>query len=324
MPETQTNSHHQTIPVANLEDFLSGDPVRRRHFVSTVGEALKDIGFFALENHGVDHGLIENAYGLAHRFFELPTTGKCQYEKAEWRGQRGYVSFGREHAKDSKAPDLKEFWHVGRETWKQLDAPGMHQMANVWPVEIPGFKPAMLDLYRSMERCAQSILEACAEYLGEPVDRFTRIAEDGDTILRVIHYPPVADDVNPDSVRAAAHEDINLITLLMEATAGGLELLQRDGSWRPIRAVKGQIIVDTGDMMQNITNGVLRSTTHRVVNPDNSRERRFSMPFFVHPRGDASLNPLDGCVARQNGKKLYPDVTAGQYLTQRLKEIGLG
>ena len=168
-----------------------------------------------------------------------------------------------------------------------------------------------------------TLLEACALYVGEERDRFTSIAENGNSILRVIHYPPIADDRDPAAIRAAAHEDINLITLLCEATTGGLELLQRDGTWRSIHALKGQIVVDTGDMIQNITNGILRSTTHRVVNPDNSKERRFSMPFFVHPRSEASLNPLPRCVERTGGTKNYRDITAGQYLMERLKEIGL-
>lgn len=313
----------QTIPVANLQDYLSGDPARRRRFIDTVGAALQDLGFFALEHHGIDQGLIDKAYGLTHKFFELPDGTKKSYERLDWHGQRGYTSFGREHAKDSKAPDLKEFWHVGRETWSRPATAGERRLNNLWPSEVPEFKSVMLDLYGNMERCAVSILEACAEYIGEPRDTFTSIAEDGDTILRVIHYPPVPGDAHPASVRAAAHEDINLITLLVEATAGGLELLQRDGTWMPVHALRGHIIVDTGDMIQNMTNGVLRSTTHRVVNPDNSRERRFSMPFFVHPRGEAALNPLESCVKRQGGRKSYPDITAGDYLAQRLREIGL-
>jgi isopenicillin N synthase-like dioxygenase len=160
-------------------------------------------------------------------------------------------------------------------------------------------------------------------FIGEPQDRFSGIAKNGNSILRVIHYPPIAADTNPASIRAAAHEDINLITLLCEATTGGLELLERNGSWRPIHALKGQIIVDAGDMLQNISNGFYKSTTHRVVNPDNSRERRFSMPFFVHPRSEASLKPLPGCIARTGGEETFRNITAGDYLMQRLKEIGL-
>jgi isopenicillin N synthase-like dioxygenase len=168
-----------------------------------------------------------------------------------------------------------------------------------------------------------TLLEACALYVGEQADRFTSIATNGDSILRIIHYPPVAGDRHPKSIRAGAHEDINLITLLCEATDGGLELLQRDGTWRPIHALKGQIVVDTGDMIQNMTNGLLKSTTHRVVNPDNSRARRFSMPFFVHPRAEASLRPLDSCLAKTEPSDAYRNITAGEYLHERLVEIGL-
>jgi isopenicillin N synthase-like dioxygenase len=311
----------QTIPVADLADYQAGGS-RQQKFVRTVGDALVDIGFFALTGHGVDMGLIDQAYKVAEQFFELPETTKRQYEVKGMGGQRGYTSFGKEHAKDSKAPDLKEFWHVGQEL------PAGHPLASVypknfWPEQPPRFKATFLPLFEQLERCAMQLLEACALYIEEPKDRFSKTAESGNTILRVIHYPPVPADKHPESIRAAAHEDINLITLLCEATAGGLELLERNGSWRKISALKGQIIVDAGDMLQNITNGYFKSTTHRVVNPDNSRERRFSMPYFVHPRSEVSLEPLPSCVARTGGTRKHPAITAGDYLQQRLREIGL-
>lgn len=312
----------QSIPVVSLKSFTHGTSNDKDRFVSTVGSALTDLGFFSVEDHGVDMRLIDKAYSIAAEFYELPVEKKKRYENLAIKGQRGYTSFGREHAKDAKAADLKEFWHVGR------DLPPGHELnkvypENIWPSEIPEFKTVFLELYRQIEDCAMTLLEACALYIGESRDRFTSIAENGNSILRVIHYPPVAPDRDPASIRAGAHEDINLITLLCEATAGGLELLQRDGTWRQIHALKGQIVCDTGDMIQNLTNGVLRSTTHRVVNPDNSRERRFSMPFFVHPRSEASLNPLESCIKRMDGKKTYRDITAGDYLMERLREIGL-
>lgn len=315
-------SSKQSIPVVSLKAFQEGSANERDRFVDTVGNALTDLGFFSVEDHGVDMKLIDKAYSIAEEFYRLPDEKKKRYENLTNKGQRGYISFGREHAKDSKAADLKEFWHVGREL------PAGHALnkvypENIWPTEIPEFKTVYLELFRQIETCAMTLLESCALYVGESKDRFTSIAKDGNSILRVIHYPPVAPDRDPESIRAGAHEDINLITLLCEATAGGLELLQRDGTWRAIHALKGQIVCDTGDMIQNLTNGVLRSTTHRVVNPDNSRDRRFSMPFFVHPRSEASLNPLETCIKRQGGKKTYRDITAGQYLTERLKEIGL-
>lgn len=320
---TQTQNHSDTsIPVVSLQSYSKGTANDKSRFVETVGSALTDLGFFSVEDHGVDARLIERCYAMANEFFLLPTEKKLRYENLDIQGQRGYTSFGREHAKGSNAGDLKEFWHVGR------TFPAGHKLAsaypeNIWPSELPEFKSSFNELYRQLEHCAMSLLEACALYVGESKDRFTSIAEDGNSILRIIHYPPIASDRDPASIRAGAHEDINLITLLCEATTGGLELLQRDGTWRAISALKGQIVVDTGDMIQNLTNGVLRSTTHRVVNPDNSRERRFSMPFFVHPRAEASLNPLATCIQKTGVQAQYRDITAGDYLMERLREIGL-
>lgn len=311
----------QTIPVADLRDYMQGGQSRQR-FVQTIGEALVDIGFFALSGHGIDDRLITQCYALAEDFFMRPEADKRRYEVPGGKGQRGYVSFGKEHAKDSSAPDLKEFWHVGQELAPQHPLYSVYP-TNPWPSELPAFRTGFVELYRQIERCALSLLEASALFVGEPIDRFASIARDGNSILRVIHYPPIPADAHPASIRAAAHEDINLITLLCEATAGGLELLERNGSWRPIHALKGQIVVDAGDMLQNITNGYLKSTTHRVVNPDNSRERRFSMPFFVHPRAECALDPLPSCIAKTGGQARFPEQTAGAFLNQRLREIGL-
>lgn len=313
----------QTIPVLDLNDFTRGSSSSRANFVKTLGAALEDVGFFALENHGVPSTLIQEAYGNASDFFLLPEPTKLQYENLALKGQRGYTSFGREHAKDAKAADLKEFWHVGR------DFPSDHPLraaypANIWPSAPANFKSCLQNLYNALDVCADHLLRASALALGEAENRFSEIAENGNSILRIIHYPPVPNDRDPQSIRAAAHEDINLITLLCESTAAGLELLDRQGKWIPIHSLKGQIIVDAGDMLQNITNGVYKSTTHRVVNPDNSRERRFSMPYFVHPRSEAPLNPLPSCIRKLNNEKKYPDITAGEYLTKRLREIGLG
>lgn len=316
------HSPDQTIPVVDLNHFLQGSAAQRETFVRELGDALKDCGFFALENHGVDYRLIQKAYQLAGAFFDLDEATKKKYEDVALKGQRGFTSFGREHAKGARAADLKEFWHVGREF------PAGHPLKNeytpnFWPTEIPEFKEVMLELYRQLDVCSLRLLEACSIYIGEKPELLPGMATDGNTILRIINYPEVPADRDAAAIRAGAHEDINFITLLCEATAGGLELLRRDGSWQPIHALKGQIIVDTGDMLQNLTNGLLKSTTHRVVNPDNSRERRFSMPFFVHPRSEVSLSPLPKCVERTGGKK-FPDISAGDYLDQRLKEIGLG
>lgn len=313
----------QTIPVVDLNDFLTGSKSQREAFIAKMGDALKDIGFFALQNHGVDYRLIEKAYQLAAAFYDLPEAKKKAYEDVELKGQRGFTSFGREHAKDNKAPDLKEFWHVGRELSPSHKLYNEYPK-NIWPTEIPEFKEVMLELYRQLDVCSLRLLEACSVYIGESPELLPNMARDGNTILRIINYPEVPANRDPQSIRAGAHEDINFITLLCEATAGGLELLQRDGSWLPIHALKGQIIVDTGDMLQNLTNGLLKSTTHRVVNPDNSRERRFSMPYFVHPRSEVDLSPLPRSVEKTGGVKKYPNITSGAYLEQRLREIGLG
>ncbi len=305
-----------TIPVVDLEDYLSDDPTRRQTFVDAVGSSLRDIGFFALINHRIDNDLKDNAYRVSQEFFDLPDSAKAAYEKLEIKGQRGYTSFGREHAKDSNAPDLKEFWHVGQEH-PQSDYP-----ANIWPQELPEFQKVMTSVYSKLESCAFSVLEACSLFINEDKKVLREMAEDGNTILRLIHYPPIPDDAHPSSVRAAAHEDINLITLLIDATSSGLEILDRHNNWLPVVTPNNSIIIDSGDMLQNVTNGYFKATTHRVVNPEDSRQRRFSMPFFVHARSEVPLNPLPSCLALTGDQK-YPDITAGQYLHQRLVEIGL-
>ncbi|MGC1310146.1 MAG: 2-oxoglutarate and iron-dependent oxygenase domain-containing protein [Phormidesmis sp.] len=322
----------QTIPVLDLQDFLKGRsrgqsaPSSKESadaFVEAFGNALSEFGFFALVNHGVEQRIIDAAYGATEAFFALPEEVKVEYEIADLKGQRGFTRFGKEHAKNSAAPDLKEFWHLGRE----FPAPKLHQPAgtkeNIWPREVPQFRPVMATLFQQLETCAGHLMEACAQYLQQPSDFFATQVAEGQTILRVIHYPPIEKDVTPASQRAAPHEDINLITLLCEATTPGLELLKLDGEWLPIQTKPGQIIVDTGDMLQSLSNGLLKSTTHRVVNPNSSRDRRFSMPFFVHPCPDFDLTPLPNCVARTGGEPRFPHQTAAQYLHQRLKEIGL-
>lgn len=304
----------QTIPVLSLKDFVEGEPPTQQRFVQALGQALETIGFFALTDHGIEPELIESAYATAEQVFSLPDAVKARYEKAALKGQRGLTSFGREHAKDSPYADLKEFWHLGRES----AAP-----PNLWPEEVPAFKTTMVALFEQLEDCANRLLEACALYLELPRAGLRETTTDSPTLLRVLHYPPMPPDAPIASLRAAPHEDINLITLLCEATAPGLELLQPDGTWLPIAAIPGQIIVDTGDMLQNLTNGQFKSTTHRVTNPENDRDRRFSLPFFVHPRPDTDLSPHPACVARTGGAAKFPHLTAGEYLMQRLQEIGL-
>ena len=299
----------QTIPVLKLNDFVGAGSESRAQFARGIGAALTEIGFFALEEHGVPADCMAAAYQAAEKFFLLPEQTKKNYITGRG-GQRGYTSFGKEHAKDATAPDLKEFWHVGRD-------------CALSPSEVPEFLPAMRRLYQKLDECSLHLLDAISLFIGEDESFLRDAATDGNTVLRVIHYPPVAPDRNPQSIRAAPHEDINLITLLCEATGAGLELLKKDGTWLPIHSLKGQIIVDAGDMLQQWTNGWIKSTTHRVVNPANDRERRFSMPFFVHPRSEVDISARPHSIAQTGGRKNFPDISSGEYLEKRLREIGL-
>jgi isopenicillin N synthase-like dioxygenase len=308
----------QNIPVVDLTDWDAGGE-RRAGFVRTVGESLADIGFFAVKRHGVPDELTQRAYEIARAFFHLPPEIKARYHDPAKKGQRGFTGFGTEHAKDSGAPDLKEFWQMGRpDTVHPQFGP------NVWPAEVPAYGATLVDLYRHLDRLGGVLLEACAAFLDEPADRFVAMTRDSDTIVRVLYYPPIAADVPAGAVRSAAHEDINLITLLSGATSEGLELLRRDGSWMPVHTGFDTIVVDSGDMLQNATNGLFKSTTHRVVNPGDSTSERFSMPCFIHARPEVDLSPLPSCIARIGGAATYPRITAGEYLARRLREIGLG
>jgi isopenicillin N synthase-like dioxygenase len=313
----------QNIPVVDLTDWARGG-ASRQGFVKTVGEALVDTGFFAVRNHGVSDELMQRAYDVARAFFHLPLSTKSRYHAPDKKGQRGFTGLGREHAKDSTAPDLKEFWQIGRP-----DVPDDHPVhrlfgPNFWPSEVGAFGPTLVELYRHLEGLGGILLEAAAEYIDEPSRQFREMATDSDTIVRVLYYPPVSKDVPPGAVRSAAHEDINLITLLSGATSEGLELKRHDGTWMPIHTGFDTIVVDAGDMLQNVTNGLFKSTTHRVVNPGDASSERFSMPCFIHARANVDLSPLASCIARTGGTSKYPSLTAGQYLEQRLREIGLG
>jgi isopenicillin N synthase-like dioxygenase len=307
----------QNIPVGDLGDWHEGGAARQQ-FVRTVGESLADIGFFAVRNHGVPDSLLDTAYSVAKQFFHQPGAAKQRYHDAAKKGQRGFTGMGKEHAKDSEAADLKEFWQVGRPGWSH-PAYG----ANVWPTEVPAFAETFTELYERLDGLGQVLLQACAAYIDEPADRFAAMAQGSDTIVRVQYYPPVGKDVPAGAVRSAAHEDINLITLLSGATAEGLELLRRDGTWMPVHTGFDTIVVDSGDMLQNVTNGLYKSTTHRVVNPADGGSERFSIPCFIHARSEVDLSPLPSCVARTGGATKYPSISAGAYLEQRLREIGL-
>lgn len=303
----------QTIPVVDLEALERQDP----EAVREAGDALAEVGFFALENHSVTDEVVGRVYHLAQRFFELDAPTKAAYHRAELAGQRGFMPFGREHARDNPAADLKEYFSVGPEP-VPADLP-----PNLWPAEVAELRGAALELYARLGECARAILRACASYAGLPSETFASLIEGGDTLLRILHYPPVPPERDVASVRAAAHEDVNFITLLCGATGEGLQLLSRDGTWQPIHPVPGQIVVDSGDMLQRLTNGVFRSTTHRVVNPDDDRSRRFSLPYFVHPRPSVDLTPLPAFVERCEGERRYPPTTAREYLAARLAELGL-
>ena len=312
----------QNIPVVDLRDWAGGG-ASRQTFVTTVGESLTEIGFFAVRNHGIPDELTQRAYSVAKAFFHLPADVKARYHDAAKKGQRGFTGFGKEHAKDSQAPDLKEFWQVGRP-----DVPDDHPVhrlfgPNFWPREVPDFGPTLVELYRHLDLLGGILLEASAVYLDEPANRFRDMTSDSDTIVRVLYYPPVAGGIPAGAVRSAAHEDINLITLLSGATAEGLELKRHDGTWMPVHTGFDTIVVDAGDMLQNVTNGLYKSTTHRVVNPSDASMERFSIPCFVHAQVDVDLTPLPSCIARTGGSANYPSVTAGQYLMARLREIGL-
>ena len=312
----------RSIPVVDYADFLSQDENRKTKFTRAVGDSLKDIGFFALKNHGIPLEAIEDSYRQGDEFFSLSDEVKRSYLQPKIAHQRGYTAFGVEHAKNNPAPDLKEFWQTGRSHPTSGKTPTY--VPNVWPDRhVSGFKPVIDGLYVQMEQLSQNLLQSCSLYLDKPMDWLGSMAEDGNTIMRIIHYPPLGNDVPKGAVRSAAHEDINFITLLVTATADGLEVMDHDGSWIQVEGDASHIIVDSGDMLQNLTNGLFKSTTHRVVNPENSNERRFSMPMFVHPRNEIDLTPRQEFVEMTGGKVNYQSITAGDYLHQRLVEIGL-
>lgn len=310
------------IPVVNLSHYRTGTPGERARFVQVFGEGLQEFGFVTVEGHGIDDGLIRRTYSDVERFFGLPEGVKARYA-AQAGGQRGYIGYGQEHAKNRQVGDLKEFWHVGRELppgHKYRDVYG----ANVWPEEVPSFREHTLSLFRALDGAAGVMLHALADYFGVERNTFSGMATDGNSVLRLIHYPPLKERFIPGGVRAAEHEDINLITLLCEGTAGGLELLTRDGEWLPVDTLRGQIVVDSGDMLSRVTNNVIPATTHRVVNPRSADEDtvRYSMPFFVHPYADCVLQPLP-CTQTADNPARHPPITADAFLKQRLREIGL-
>lgn len=304
----------QTIPVVSLADG-ERDPER---FEAQLGEALRDLGFVAVEDHGIPQRVFDAVYEDFARFFALDDALKRRNERPELGRARGYTSFGVEHAKDRDVPDLKEFFHVGREV-DPAHPRRAALLANEWPDEVEGLRESTLALFGALDDVARRLLAAVGAHLGVGRALLPDLAEDGNSVLRVIHYPVCDGFDAPGAMRAAEHEDINLMTLLPPSPQSGLELLTREGEWRPIRAIEGQIIVDTGDMMSRITNGALPATTHRVVNPEGEPEARYSMPFFVHPHVDAVLEVLPPC----RGDADPPPVRAQDFLMERLRAIGV-
>jgi isopenicillin N synthase-like dioxygenase len=310
------------IPVVNLADFLSGDPQLKQAFVNQLGKAYEEVGFVAVKNHGIPDELIADLYKYVQEFFKLPLESKKQYEIQGLAGQRGYTSFGKEHAKGSDAPDLKEFFQFGQ-TVEDNDPIKSEYPDNVQVKDIPAFNPTFVKAYRAFEKSGKALLQAIALYLGLDEHYFDNYIHNGNSILRAIHYPPITQEPK-SAIRAEQHEDINLITLLVGASADGLQILSKQNEWVPVTSLPEQIVVNVGDMLQRLTNNRLKSTTHRVVNPPREKwgSSRFSIPFFLHPKSDMNLACLEGCVDASR-PKAYPDATAGEYLDERLREIGL-
>ena len=310
-----------SIPSVDLADFLSGDPIKKNDFVQKLGKAYEEVGFVALKNHGVPDALIADLYQYVQEFFSLPLEKKKAYEITGLAGQRGYTSFGKEHAKGSDAPDLKEFFQYGqvpRNNYSEEEYPH-----NVQVAEITIFNKTFDEAYRGFEKSGTAMLQAIALYLGLDEFYFDNYVYNGNSILRAIHYPPITYEP-ASAIRAEQHEDINLITLLVGASADGLEILTKEGSWVPVTSLPEQIVVNVGDMLQRLTNNKLTSTTHRVVNPKRElwHTSRFSIPFFLHPRSSMSLQCLDSCIDYEH-PIAYTNATAGEYLDERLREIGL-
>ena len=310
------------IPSIDLADFLSDDADKRAHFVKSIGEAYESIGFVAVRNHGIADEIIDGLYTKVKAFFNLPKDTKSKYEIEGIGGQRGYTSFGKEHAKQSKAGDLKEFWHFGQFV-EDGDPIKEIYPDNVDVSEVEDFLSTGRDAYLTFMNTGRTLLRAIALYLGVDENYFDQHIHNGNSILRPIHYPPIVNP-EPDAVRAGEHEDINLITLLVGASADGLQVLNKQNEWVAVTSIENHIVVNVGDMLQRLTNNRLRSTTHRVVNPPKEQwgEDRFSIPFFLHPRPDMSLNCLEECIDDEH-PKLYEDTLAGDYLNRRLKAIGL-
>ena len=313
----------QQIPSVDLRDFLSDDPARKQKFVNEIGKAYEEIGFVALKGHFLDDQLVENLYSEVRSFFSLPLEVKSKYEIPGIGGQRGYVSFGKEHAKGRSAGDLKEFWHFGQ----YVDSDSKYASEypeNVTVNELANFNVTGKEAYAMLEKTGIYVLRALAIHIGLDEYYFDGYIKNGNSILRPIHYPPITDEPKDGAVRAAAHGDINLITLLMGAQGKGLQVQNHNGDWIDAMAQPDELMINVGDMLSRHTNNKLKSTIHQVVNPPRELwgTSRYSIPFFMHPVSDMPLNCLPECINEAHPKQ-FDDITAGDYLNERLVELGL-
>ena len=310
------------IPSVNLQDFISGDPIRKQKFIDEIGKAYQEIGFVALKGHFLDDTLVDNLYDEIKNFFSLPVETKRKYEIPGIGGQRGYISFGKESAKGKKEGDLKEFWHFGQyvEDNPKLET---EYPKNVEIEESPKFNEIGKEAYRMLEKTAKYVLRALALHLGLEETYFDDYIHNGNSILRPIHYPAITQEPR-NAVRAAAHGDINLITLLMGAQGRGLQVQNNEGQWIDAIADPDELMINVGDMLSRHTNNKLKSTIHRVINPPRELwgTSRYSIPFFMHPISDMKLDVLENCIDENNPKQ-YSDITAGEFLNERLVELGL-
>ncbi len=312
----------RTIPVVDLDKFTKGTDAQRQEFVNEIGDAFHKVGFVGVVNHGVPQEVVDGFYNRSKEFFSLPVTKKRGYLLDGLAGQRGYTAFGIEHAKHSQVADLKEFFQIG-----QYVDPGHARKAeypdNVKVDEVPEFNNLSEQLYKAFEKSGGALLQAIALHLNLEEGYFDNYISEGNSILRSIHYPPLTNEPK-SAIRSEQHEDINLITLLVGASAGGLQLLNADNEWLDITPEENEIVINVGDMLQRLTNNYLKSTTHRVVNPPKElwHVPRLSIPFFLHPRSEMDLTCLESCVT-EDRPLAYESITAGEYLDQRLREIGL-
>ena len=310
------------IPLVDLDKFTKGDAATRSAFVQRLGEAFHHVGFVGVVNHGVPKDLVDTFYSEAKAFFSLPLETKRKYEIQGMAGQRGYTSFGKEHAKQSNVGDLKEFFQIGQEVPPEMTYSEDYP-ANVDVAEIPGFLDTGRKLYRAFEESGAALLRAIALHLDLEETYFDPKIQHGNSILRAIHYPPITEEPK-SAIRSEQHEDINLITLLVGASSGGLQVMNKENAWVDVMPGEDEIVVNVGDMLQRLTNNYLKSTTHRVVNPPRQEwhRPRLSIPFFLHPQGVMDLTCLPGTVS-DSQPLAYEPITAGAYLDERLAEIGL-